>query len=71
MQAFNAVIPSVVIHSDFRRGSTFIWFEKFIWVMSYRTLSMGLKYWDCGLCVCHRPFELSGMTGLPFQTKLF
>ena len=37
--------------------------------MPYCTLSLGLKYWNRGLC--HRPFELSGMTGLPFQTKLF
>ena len=35
------------------------------------TFSHGLKYWNCGLSLCHRPFELSSMTGLPFQTKLF
>ena len=42
-----------------------------LWKNCLITFSHGLKYWNCGLSLCHRPFELSSMTGLPFQTKLF
>ena len=67
--------------------TAFFWISSLTWIfkmskspsytlkkMSYfvdHTFSHGLKYWNCGLSLCHRPFELSSMTGLPFQTKLF